>query len=197
MNKKIILIYLFLWAFISIGYAQGITENGKIISFTQGGVLLGNSDNANSAPFIINTSLNYAFTRNLSAGVGVGVEFLRETHLPVTGNVLYQFKNKKLTPFIMLQAGYQVALEDKITNDRIYYLPYDNYWGSYYPPYELDSKGGFMAHPSAGVIFYTKHGFGLSLAAGYRYQKLHYEGENDYKLDVEYNRLSIQLGIIF
>lgn len=176
-------------------------ESGKLISFTQAGVLLGNSDNTNSAPFILNTSLNYAFTRHISAGAGVGVEFFRETHLPVTGNILYQFGNKRLVPFVMLQAGYQFALESKLTDDRSYYpYPVDEMWryaSSYLPPNKLDAKGGFMANPSVGVIYYTKDGFGFSLAAGYRYQKLNYETEGDYKLHIEYNRLSLQVGIIF
>lgn len=205
MNRHFTLINLFLWAFIIMTQAQGVVRDektGKLISFTQGGVLLGNSDNTNSAPFIINTSLNYAFTRNISAGVGAGVEFLRETHLPVTGNILYQFGNRSITPFVMLQAGYQIALESKLTDDRLYIIPHDIYlpgpgYSYYFPQRELDAKGGFMAHPSAGVIFYTNRGFGISVAAGYRYMKLNYTGEEDYKLHIEYNRLSLQLGIIF
>jgi hypothetical protein len=61
----------------------------------------------------------------------------------------------------------------------------------------LDAKGGFMANPSVGVIIYTKPGLGISLAAGYRYQKLNYTGPDDYDLHIEYNRLSLTLGIIF
>ncbi|MDH6304951.1 hypothetical protein M2459_001688 [Parabacteroides sp. PF5-5] len=209
MKKQLIFIPMLLWMFTLATYAQGVSENGheksdvflrktgKLISFTQGGVLLGNSDNTNSAPFILNTSLNYAFTRNISAGVGVGVEFFRETHLPVTGNILYQFGDKRLVPFVMLQAGYQIALESKLTDDRRYYIPYDSYLSYYYPQYELDAKGGFMANPSVGIIYYTKQGVGLSLALGYRYQKLNYTGEDDYKMHIEYNRLSLQFGIIF
>ena len=62
-------------------------EKGRFISITEGGVLAGNSDNINSAPFIFHTSLNYALTGRLSAGLGAGVEFLKETHLPLTANV--------------------------------------------------------------------------------------------------------------
>jgi hypothetical protein len=162
---------------------------------------LGNPDNINSAPFIINTSLNYAFSQNLSAGVGAGVEFFNETHLPITGNILYQFGRKRITPFIMLQTGYEIALESKTTGNG-YAVPYSRWpepgYGSYYyPPRELDAKGGFMAHPSVGVIFYTNYGFGISVGAGYRYMKFNYTGKDDYKFHIEYNRFSLQLGIIF
>jgi hypothetical protein len=135
----------------------------------------------------------------LSAGVGVGVEFLDETNLPVTANLLYQFGDKKvITPFVRLQAGYQVPLESKMMIGS-YYVPL---WSSYILEYyyrqdKMDAKGGFMANPSVGVIYYTQSGLGISLAAGYRYQKLNYKGTDDYDLHIEYNRLSLTLGIIF
>jgi hypothetical protein len=132
--------------------------------------------------------------------VGVGVEFLKETCLPLTANLLYQFGDKKMiTPFIRLQAGYQLPLESRTTIEGDYYVPsYSSvYWPEYYYPAKLDAKGGFMANPSVGVMIYTKPGLGISLAAGYRYQKLNYQGENDYDLHIEYNRLSLTLGIIF
>jgi hypothetical protein len=217
MKTKNVFVNLFLWVFVIFTHAQGMagsektgSENndvflrkaGGLISFTQAGVLVGNSDNTNSAPFAINTSLNYAINRNISAGVGVGVEFFRETHLPVTGNILYQFGNKRLVPFVMLQAGYQVALESKLTNGQLYYVdPISSYWDPYYsyryPSKKLDARGGFMANPSVGIIYYTKYGFGWSLAAGYRYQQLNYMGEDDYEIHVEYNRFSLQIGFIF
>ncbi|MDR2468859.1 MAG: hypothetical protein LBD27_00020, partial [Tannerella sp.] len=50
----------------------------RLISITEAGVLAGNSDNVNSTPFVFHTSLNYAFTRRLSGGLGAGVEFLKE-----------------------------------------------------------------------------------------------------------------------
>jgi hypothetical protein len=210
MNTKSVFVNLFLWGFIVLSHAQGMAGSektggdddgvflrkaGKLISFTQVGVLIGNSDNLNHAPFVINSSLNYAINRNISAGVGAGVEFFHETHLPVTGNVLYQFGNKRLVPFIMLQAGYQVALESKLADDRLFYR--NPFSSALYSPNKLDAKGGFMANPSVGIIYYTTYGFGWSLAAGYRYQQLNYTGEDDYKMRVEYNRLSLQVGFIF
>ena len=40
-------------------------------------------------------------------------------------------------------------------------------------------------------------GFGMSLAFGYRFHRLRYTAENDYRIDVDYNRLSLKLGFIF
>jgi hypothetical protein len=187
---------------VTVGsFAQRPDTVSKLISYTEVGALCGNPDNENNAPFIFHSSLNYAFHKNLSAGIGVGVEFLKETYLPVTANVLYQFGNKVITPFVRLQAGYQAPLESNtFTFDNYYYsLTSSSYWPGYYPstPVKLDSKGGFMVNPSVGVIVYTRIGLGVSLSAGYRYQQLTYKDDKDYKLNIEYNRLSLTLGIIF
>ncbi|MDR1526273.1 MAG: hypothetical protein LBS46_01215 [Dysgonamonadaceae bacterium] len=184
-------------------FAQRPSETGKWISYTEGGVLYGSPDNESKAPFIFHSSLNYAFHRNLSAGIGAGFEFMKETYLPVTANVLYQFGNKKVsTPFVRFQAGYQVPLESNtfMPDYTYYYNAFSSYYPGYYPSVssvQLDSKGGFMAHPSVGVIVYNSTGLGISLSAGYRYQQLTYQGANDYTLHIQYNRLSLTLGIIF
>ncbi|MDR0757907.1 MAG: hypothetical protein LBF85_08685 [Tannerella sp.] len=173
------------------------SKTDRLISFTEGGVLAGNSDNVNDAPFIFHSSLNYAFGRHLSAGLGAGVEFLKETHLPVTANVLWQFGNRgAINPFVRFQTGYVIALESKTMTIPVYYPLTSNYYPPY-PPAETDAEGGWMFNPSAGVIFYTKQRVGIALSAGYRHQTLHYAGEDDYRMQVEQNRLSLTLGIIF
>lgn len=169
-------------------FAQRPEKTGKLklISHTEVGMLRGNPDDENSAPFIFHSSLNCAFHRNLSAGIGAGLEFLKEAYLPVMANVLYQFGNKKvITPFVRLQAGYQAPLESNTVHYPVYY------------PVKLDARGGFMTNPSVGVIVYTRTGLGISLSAGYRYQRLTYKGDKDYALHIEYNRLSLTSGIIF
>ena len=201
--KKSILLASVLCFVTLVSFAQRPSETGKLISYTEGGVLKGNPNNENKAPFIFHSSLNYAFHKNLSGGVGIGAEFLRETYLPITANLLYQFgKNKAITPFFRLQTGYQVPLESNTYIDTPYYYDYyyylsSSYWPGYYAPSKLKAKGGFMVNPSAGVVIYTRSGLGISLAAGCRYQQLNYPGENDYVLHVEYSRLSLTLGIIF
>ncbi|MDR1407433.1 MAG: hypothetical protein LBJ23_05230 [Tannerella sp.] len=164
---------------------------GRLVSFTEAGVLAGNSDNVNGAPFIFHSSLNYVILDRLSAGLGAGVEFLKETHLPVTANVLYQFRRKApVCPFVRFQTGYLIALESKMSSAPVFY-------NVYYPPEEMEAKGGWLFTPAAGVIFYTKQRTGIVLSAGYRHQTLRYEGKDDRLLHVEYNRLLLTLGLIF
>ncbi|MDR3218325.1 MAG: porin family protein [Dysgonamonadaceae bacterium] len=200
MKKLLVLTGILLCSGVFSALAQRPSETGKLISFTEGGALVGNPDNENDAPFIFHSSLNYAFHKNLSAGLGLGVEFIEETLLPVSANLLYQFGDKKIvSPFIRLLAGYQFPLEDKtyVYNSYMRYTSDYIYWPYYTTPEKLDSKGGFMVNPSAGFVFYTKYGLGIALTAGYRYQKLNYQGSEDYSLHVEYNRLSLTLGVIF
>jgi hypothetical protein len=200
MKKSILLASVVCFITLAL-FAQRPSETGKLISYTEGGVLQGNPNNDNKAPFIFHSSLNYAFHKNLSGGIGVGAEFLQETYLPITANLLYQFGDKKeVTPFIRLQAGYQAPLESNTYMNNTYYYYYgiaSSYWPGYYYSSKLKTQGGFMANPSAGVILYTHSGLGISLAAGYRFQKLKFSGEENYNLFIEYNRLSLTLGIIF
>ena len=200
--KKSILLATVLCIATFASFAQRPAEKGKLISYTEGGVLMGNPNNENKNPFIFHSSLNYAFHTNLSAGIGVGVEFFRETCLPVTANLLYQFGDKKvITPFVRLQAGYQVPLESHTYMDNWYSYPYYYSSSVYLPRYytfeKLSFKGGFMANPSAGIMIYTRSGLGISFAAGYRHQRLKYQDGEDYTLFIEHNRLSLTLGIIF
>jgi len=186
MKKSFILTGILLCTSVLYSFSQQAVGKGKWVNYTEGGVLIGNSENEKKAPFIFRSSMNYEFYKNLSAGLGAGVEFLNETYLPVTANALYQFrKSKAVFPFVRFSTGYQVALESTTAINNYYYYPSflsDIY---YYPyPYQswekLKAKGGWLLEPSVGIILYTQAGIGFSLAAGYRHQKLKYTGENDY-----------------
>ncbi|MFY1613154.1 hypothetical protein ACOMSG_09995 [Macellibacteroides fermentans] len=171
----------------------------KWFNLSEGGVMIGNPDNEHKAPFLFHSSMNYSFRNNLSAGAGIGVEFYNETYLPVFANLLYKFNNRKVSPFVSLQAGYLIALENKTRISGGYY-PYD-YLSSYWPQPitrdNLDAQGGFLINPSAGLFFKTSHGYGITLSAGYRFHQLRFSDNSDYKLRADYNRLSIKLGILF
>jgi len=207
MKKSCMLTGILLCTTVLLSFSQQAPGKGTFIIHTEGGALIGNSENDKKSPFIFHSSLNYMLCKNLSAGIGTGVEFLKETYLPVTANVLYQFrKNKAIFPFVRLQAGYQVALESATVMDNYndyYYYSLSSSASSFYPyPYypwgeKLDAQGGWMINPSVGIIVYTHAGLGFSLAAGYRYQQLNYAGKDDYTFHAEYNRLMLAFGITF
>jgi hypothetical protein len=174
-------------------------SNSKLFYRTELGVLVGNSDNSQSAPFSISASANYLLFSKFSAGLGFGVEFFNETYMPVFANFEYRLKESSSSPYAFLKIGYQVPLEE---SNAIYYDVYP-IWSSFAPwPGEyaqegFDTKGGILINPGLAYQQMFSQGFGMSFAVGYQFHRLNYAGENDYSLDIDYNRLSIKVGIIF
>jgi hypothetical protein len=165
-----------------------------------GGVLVGNSGNSQKAPFCYSNSFNYRIDEKLYAGLGLGADFLDETYMPAFAQFQYQFRKSKFTPFVNVQAGYEIPLEGKSRkNFNNYYVTSDSYY--YYPGYlyneKLDNEGGFMINPSIGFLRATSENFGWFFAFGFRYHQLNYSGKNDYKLETNYSRLSLKIGFIF
>lgn len=208
--RQIVLLNVLLWVMLfplsaqnksnssSGGERDYVYKPRKFTSITEAGVLIGSPDSDPKMPFVLSTSLNYTLYENLSAGIGTGVEFYHGTYLPITANVHYRFGKKRLSPFASLQAGYLIALESN------YHRPYrDLTLIDLMPGYplwldKLDAQGGFTINPSVGVILETDYDFGISLSVGYRYHRLGYKlDRSDYHLNVDYNRLSLKLGIIF
>lgn len=168
---------------------------------TELGVLAGNSDNSQAAPFSFTSSLNYNLNPKLSAGLGIGFEFLKETYLPAFANFEYKLRDTYATPYLFLKIGYQVPLEE---SNEIYGgvqpVYYYDIWPGTWPQYNyepLDTKGGFMINPGLGYQRMFSSGFGMSFAFGYQFHRLSYTGVNDYRMDIDYNRLTIKLGFIF
>lgn len=172
----------------------------KFLLRTEIGVLAGNPDNSQSAPFSFSSELNYSVFPKFSVGAGVGLDFLKETYLPVFANFEFKLNKSYSTPYVFLKTGYEVPIEE--TNQTYYdvqpvyydymYLP--NY-NSYYE--NLDNKGGILINPGIGYQRLFQSGFGLSFAFGYEFLWLSYTGDNEYKMNIDYNRLSIKVGFIF
>lgn len=177
----------------------GAISNKKFFYRSELGVLAGNGENSQSAPFSISASGNYKINSYFSAGVGLGLEFFNETYLPVFANFEYHFKERYSTPFAFLKVGYQIPIEE---SNALYY-DVQPIWSSFAPwPGEyseegLETKGGVLINPGLGYQQMFNQGFGMSFAIGYQFHRLNYNGENDYSLDIDYNRLSIKIGIIF
>lgn len=166
---------------------------------TSFGVLIGNSGNSQSAPFSFMTSVNYRIDNKLYVGAGLGSEFLDESYMPVFGQVQYKFRDSKFTPFFNLQVGYQVPLEKESNkNFNNYYVDYSSsYWPGYQTNQKLETEGGFLINPSFGFQRFTSDNFGWFFSFGYRHHQLNYSGENRYKLETNFSRLSLKIGFIF
>ncbi len=163
------------------------------------GVLVGNRENSQSAPFSLTGSVNYQLKPKLSLGLGSGVEFLKESFLPVFVNAEYRFREWSSTPYLFLKVGAQLPVEE---SNAVYYDVIEPWYDYFWWPgptneQKLTSKGGFLINPGIGFQRMFSPGFGLNFAVGYQFHRLNYSGENDYELDIDYNRLTIKLGIIF
>ncbi len=184
-------------------YEKGSNSPGAespILVRTEIGVLIGNSENSQSAPFSFTSSVNYSIDPHLSVGLGVGIELLKESYLPVFANIEYKFRNPRSTPYLFLKVGYQIPLEESQAIYNDIYPVWRDYWPG--PGYgnsqgKMDTRGGFLINQGMGYQRMFSLGFGMSVAFGYQFHRLHYSGENDYGLDIDYNRLTIKLGIIF
>ena len=161
------------------------------------GILAGSSNNAKPTPFSFDASFNYRFLPKVYAGAGFGVDLLEESYLPVFLNLEYHFRQTRFTPFASVKGGYMVPLDDGVRTQTYYdVMP----WSSIRPPYyqeSLDNKGGLMFSPSFGFVNQFTENLGLSFSFGYRFHQTTFKGDNHYKLEKNYNRLSIRLGIVF
>jgi hypothetical protein len=174
-------------------------SNSSVFIHTEIGLLIGNSENSQSAPFSFTSSVNYSIDPNFSIGAGIGIEFLKESYLPVFINLEYKFRDSPSTPYLFLKSGYQIPLEE---SRDIYYNGYQPWSSSIWPGPDysqelMDTKGGILINPGVGYLRMFSNEFGMSFAFGYQFHRLKYRGENDYELDIDYNRLTIKLGIIF
>lgn len=165
------------------------------------GMLLGNPDNTIKNPVVFHASINRKLTGKTAAGVGVGVEFYKETYLPVTINGFYRFSKDPFTPFAMVQTGYLIPIEGSRTKVQSVMPENVNYiWPGPIVSYdtELKAKGGILLNPSLGVMWFNRSNVGFSFSAGYRFHRLRYNNkEKEYNLNVDYNRLSLKMGILF
>jgi len=165
---------------------------------TSMGVLIGNSGNQQKAPFSFMASFNYRLVDQLHVGAGLGAEFMDESYMPVFGQIQYKFRDTKFTPFVNLQAGYMVPLENGNHQNYTNYYPLSS---SYYPGLQtsekLNAEGGFMINPSVGFQSFPSENFGWFFSFGYRYHQLNYSGDNGYKLETNFSRLSLKIGFIF
>ncbi len=164
------------------------------------GILPGNSSNEQVAPALFSASFNRQVYKTISAGIGSGMEFYNEsTFIPLFANIEYRFRNTRFSPLVFLKTGYLFAATETVTTGGYYPVMPDYY--NFIPPgnepMELEPHGGFMINPGIGMNIMVSNNFGFYLGFGYRYHRIGFDGDNDYSLTYNYNRLSIDIGIIF
>ncbi len=183
--------------------SQKNRQNGSFktgcFNLTEAGVLAWTPDNAYNAPFTFMNISGWQFANGLSAGVGAGVEFFSEAYLPVVADLRYYFGKQGVLPFIGAQGGYSIAL-GKADKQYVYNYAYDYnlIWpGPIGQAVDVDARGGWLVNPSVGICAPIGDKLALTVSAGYRIMRHRYNREDNYKLDVDYNRLSLKVGLMF
>lgn len=167
-------------------------------NLTEFGVLAGSTNNAKSAPFTLMNVNNWQFANGFAAGIGVGVHFFNETYLPVVADFRYFIRKQGPLPFVSLQAGYSIPLGGDYTQTYYAYDLRPGIWPNPIPSeQDISARGGFFVNPSVGFQTQINENLALTFSAGYSYLRHRYGKEETYKLDVDYNRLSLKVGLQF
>jgi len=167
-------------------------------NLTEAGILVGNSNNKYSSPFSMMNISGWQFNNRFSVGAGAGVEFFSETYLPVVADFRYSLKCQGLKPFFGIQGGYSFAL-DKPDKQYVYGVSdYSSIWRNpTLDALEIKAKGGFLVNPFVGFSTPLGENLALTFSAGYRIMRQRYTREDNYLIDIDYNRLSLKIGLLF
>jgi len=198
-----------IWVF-EVGKIDSIVRPAKIhipqksgyFNLTEMGVLAGNSANYKKNPFTLMNISSWKFENGFSTGIGVGVEFFNETYLPVVADFRYFIRKAGAMPFVSLQGGYSIPLGGTYTQQHIYYDSPVMWVSSIYRPpvpttTDFSARGGWLLNPAIGIQAPINENLALSFCAGYRMMRHRYGKNDTYKLDVDYNRLSLKVGLLF
>jgi len=198
-----------IWVFEE-GKVDSIVRSAKIhipqkngyFNLTEMGVLAGNSANYKKNPFTLMNISSWKFENGFSTGIGVGVEFFNETYLPVVADFRYFIRKSGTMPFVSLQGGYSIPLGGTYTQQQIYYDSPVMWVSSIYRPpvpttTDFSAIGGWLLNPAIGIQSPINENLALTFSAGYRMMRHRYGKNDTYKLDVDYNRLSLKVGLLF
>ncbi len=176
-------------------------QKAGYFNLTEIGVLAGNSANYKKDPFAFLNINSWKFENGFSTGIGVGVEFFEETYLPVVADFRYYIRNFGAMPFVSLQGGYSIPLGGTYSQQVYYSSPVTWDVLAPRPPVmtttDISARGGWLLNPAIGIQAPINGNLALTFSAGYRMMRHRYGKDDTYKLDVDYNRLSLKVGLLF
>jgi hypothetical protein len=190
--KHAILLILFVF-FASALFAQQEkqTQKYRFYNHTQVSLLIGEESEDQTRKAIIPSfqTVNGIYVgKHVGVGLGVGVEPFEYVAFPVFASGHYFFNDNKVIPYFGIKAGYAFSKSHK----RLEY---------YYSGGTYNNKGGVMINPEIGFRIKMPY-FDMTLSGGYLFQhmesRISQEGSlYTYKRQVDYNRVSFTLGIMF
>jgi len=166
-----------------------IAKNRGYYNITSFSLLIGKGVN-NNTPIPSATTINgYKLHPMLATGIGIGYEYYDWGVMPLFADARFFIYDQGLSPFILAQAGYSFSLNNTLQQDW-HYTMVETYGGPM-----LSIGGGFRVGISKNSAF--------SFSVAYRYQKLLYEGSNQWDLEfvnrvfTNYNRIALTAGFLF
>lgn len=161
------------------------TRTHGFLNSTDMGVLAGKGEETRDAPFSLHTVNGYLFKNRIFCGAGLGIEFLDVTYVPLFTDFRYHFFNNIISPFLYLQMGYNLPLE----NEKFDYA-------------QVKEKGGLLINPGAGIRFSINARTSILISVSYRYQELksvvkYFWPEEEINRYEYLHRLGIRFGFYF
>jgi len=133
----------------------------------------------------VSASAGYHFDRRTGVGLGLGWDNYHpaagEHVMPIFAEVRRFIYDRASTPFILMRAGYGVALQNPDASIR-------------------EASGGWMINPMAGWRLSGRKGMNLSLGLGVKFQKAQFIYETSAsrsEIDLFYKRMQVQVGFMF
>jgi len=167
-------------------------------NITDIGLLIGSPQNQNPAPFSFMTFNGAHLSDQLSASLGIGVEFPSGSYMPMVLDARYYIRSTNFSPFIQLYGGYALALDDNYSGGYYYDEAISSSRPYYYEDYQpYAARGGWLVNPGFGIRSLFGENFGVVFSVGYRVQRLYYKANDDRRRITDFNRLSMKIGITF
>jgi len=179
---------------VSTFFTFGLFAQHDLVYFnhTQVNFLIGEESEDNQQKAIVPSFQSFnglRFDTNWGIGLGVGVEPFEYKVYPVFAGVYYFFTKVKHNPYIAFKAGHAFSNSSKIFNNYGYYGDFKH-------------NGGLMVIPEFGFRF-KMFDYEMTVSGGYRFQRLNSKitqqntSNYTYKHQVDYNRVSFSIGILF
>jgi hypothetical protein len=175
---------------LSIFTLSGLFAQKKSTYFnhTQVSLLIGEESDDKVQKSIIPSfhTVNGVRNENVGIGLGFGADPFEYMTYPVFLAGYYFVNNLKNNPYFVFKIGHAFSNSDK-----------KSLYGQNYK-----HEGGLMVHPEIGVRFKMST-FDMTLSGGYRFQRLKSSYDQytnpsySYNKEVEYNRITLALGIMF
>ena len=178
----------------SVFFTSGLVAQQELVYFnhTQVNFLIGEESEDSQQKAVVPSFQTFNGIRsgaNWGIGLGIGVEPFEYKVYPVFAGIYYFFSNVKYNPYLTFKAGYVFSNSSKKFNNYGYYGDFKH-------------QGGLMVIPEFGFRF-KMFDYEMTLSGGYRFQRLKSkinQGNSTnyiYEHQVDYNRVSFSLGLLF